>query len=105
MNTPNTKHVFISYVQEDSARVDELCQVLEAAHIPYWRDCESLGPGDAWQDKIRDAIREDAMVFLACFSKTTVAREKSYMNEEIHLAIEEHRQFAPRPHMDHPRTL
>jgi len=38
------KHVFVSYVHEDSTQVDGLCAVLEAAQIPYWRDRKSLGP-------------------------------------------------------------
>ena len=35
MPEPEGKHVFVSYVREDSAAVDELCKVLEAAgHEP-----------------------------------------------------------------------
>ena len=62
------KKVFISYVKEDSAHVDELCKVLKVAGVPYWRDRETLVPGDPWRDKIREAIRQESMVFLACFS-------------------------------------
>lgn len=92
---PYTKKVFISYVKEDSAQVDELCKVLKAAGVPYWRDRESLGPGDAWRDKIREAIRQGSMVFLACFSDNSNTKRKSYMNEELNLAVEEYRQVAP----------
>ena len=92
---PSTKKVFISYVKEDSAQVEELCEVLKAAGVPYWRDRESLGPGDAWRDKIREAIRQGSMVFLACFSDNSNTKRKSYMNEELNLAVEEHRQMAP----------
>ncbi|NEE61945.1 TIR domain-containing protein, partial [Streptomyces sp. SID8455] len=62
------KHVFISYVHEDSDQVDSLCAVLEAAQIPYWRDRKDLGPGDSWKAQIRAAIRDGSLVFLACFS-------------------------------------
>jgi hypothetical protein len=34
----DAKRVSISYVREDSSAVDSLCQILEAAQIPYWRD-------------------------------------------------------------------
>jgi hypothetical protein len=89
------KHVFISYVREDSDQVDSLCAVLEAAQIPYWRDRKDLGPGDAWKAKIRAAIRDGSLVFLACFSGNSRAKEKSYMNEELTLAVDEFRLMSP----------
>lgn len=89
------KHVFISYVREDSERVDVLCKVLEAAQIPYWRDRIALGPGDAWKAVIRQAIRENSLVFLACFSDNSRAKDRSHMNEELTLAIEEFRAMPP----------
>ena len=89
------KRVFVSYVREDSTAVDELCAVLEAAKIPYWRDRTSLGPGDAWKAKIREAIRGGSLVFLACFSDSSRARDKTYMNEELTLAVEEYRKMPP----------
>jgi hypothetical protein len=87
--------VFVSYVHEDNAEVDKLCAVLEAVRIPYWRDRTSLGPGDAWKAKIREAIRGGSLVFLACFSDNSRAREKSHMNEELTLAVEEYRKMPP----------
>lgn len=89
------KHVFVSYVREDSEQVDQLCAVLEGSRIPYWRDRSSLGPGDAWKAKIRDAIREGSLVFLACFSENSRAKLKSHMNEELTLAVEEYRKMPP----------
>jgi hypothetical protein len=95
MSDQEGKHVFVSYVREDSEAVDGLCAVLEAAQIPYWRDRTALGPGDAWRAKVRAAIREGSLVFLACFSDNSRAKEKSYMNEEITLAVEEYRLMPP----------
>jgi hypothetical protein len=86
------KHVFVSYVKEDSERVRKLCSLLDSAQIPYWKDRESLAPGDQWKPKIREAIREDALVFLACFSENSRARAKTFMNEELTIAVEEFRQ-------------
>ncbi|WP_295787931.1 toll/interleukin-1 receptor domain-containing protein [uncultured Microbacterium sp.] len=88
-------HVFISYVKEDKAHVDRLCRVLDAARIPYWRDRKDLAPGDAWKRRIREAIRSGAFTFLACFSDASRARSKSYMNEEVTLAVDEFRQRPP----------
>ncbi|ANZ40195.1 hypothetical protein BBK82_33365 [Lentzea guizhouensis] len=89
------RRVFISYVREDSEAVDRLCAALEAARIPVWRDRTALGPGDAWKVKIREAVRTGSIVFLACFSSNSRAKEKSYMNEELTLAVEEFRQMPP----------
>jgi hypothetical protein len=88
-------HAFISYVREDSAAVDELQHLLEAAGIPVWRDTDSLWPGEDWRAKVRDAITRDALVFIACFSSHSAARRKTYMNEELRLAIEQLRQRQP----------
>ncbi|WP_243393880.1 toll/interleukin-1 receptor domain-containing protein [Mycobacterium ahvazicum] len=90
-----SKHVFVSYVHEDSEQVDQLCAVLEAVNIPYWRDRSKLGPGDEWKVKIREAIRSGSMAFLACFSDQSRAKDKSYMNEELMIATEEWRLRPP----------
>lgn len=95
MSQDEGKHVFVSYVREDNTEVDKLCAVLEAAKIPYWRDRTSLGPGDAWKVKIREAIRGGSLVFLACFSDNSRAKDKSHMNEELTIAVEEYRKMPP----------
>ena len=89
------KHAFVSYVRQDSAKVDELCRLLDAAEVPYWRDRKSLAPGDAWKSKIREAIQTDSLAFLACFSAQSEARDRSMMNEELTLAVEEYRKLSP----------
>jgi hypothetical protein len=88
-------HAFISYVREDSDRIDQLQQALETAGIPVWRDTAALWPGEDWRPKIRRAITEDALVFIACYSRASLRRRKSYQNEEIVLAIEQSRQRRP----------
>jgi hypothetical protein len=95
MTQPDGKHVFISYVREDAGAVDALCAVLEAAQIPFWRDRSALGPGDAWKAQIREAIRQGSLVFLGCFSDNSRAKNRSYMNEELTLAVEEFRKMPP----------
>jgi biotin carboxyl carrier protein len=90
-------HAFLSYVREDSAQVDRLQQILEDADIPLWRDTARLWPGQDWRAQIRSAITRDALVFLACFSKASVARIQSYQNEELNVAIE---QLRLRPRQD-----
>jgi hypothetical protein len=81
-------HVFISYVSEDSVTVGRLQRDLEKAGITVWRDRSSLGPGDLWKTAIRQAISSGAF-FIACFSAASKLRARSYMNEELTLAVEE----------------
>lgn len=88
-------HAFISYVREDSRDVDMLQRVLEAAGVSVWRDTADLWPGEDWRAKIRRAITDDALVFIACFSSRSIARGKSYQNEELVLAIEQLRLRPP----------
>ena len=88
-------HVFISYVREDSDHVDRLQRALRAAGIPVWRDTADLWPGEDWRTKIRAAITRNTLVFLGCFSSRSLARAKSYQNEELILAIDQLRLRPP----------
>jgi hypothetical protein len=90
-----TGHVFISYVRENWRDVDWLQQRLESAGIRVWRDTADLWPGEEWRARIRHAITDNSLVFVACFSRESVAREKSYQNEELILAVEEMRLRSP----------
>ncbi len=81
-------HVFISYVRENQDVVDRLCASLRTNQIEVWLDREQIQPGQRWRDAIRSAIRNGAF-FLACFSRESTARERSYMNDELTLAIDE----------------
>jgi len=92
--TVGTGHAFISYVREDAAHVDRIQSVLEAAGVAVWRDTANLWPGEDWKLKIRQAITSDSLAFIACFSENSAAREKSYQNEELLLAVD---QFRLRP--------
>jgi hypothetical protein len=88
-------YAFISYVREDRAEVDALQRMLETAGVRVWRDTRDLWPGEDWRARIRDAITRQALVFIACFSCRSVARKRSYQNEELGLAIEQMRLRRP----------
>lgn len=87
------EHVFISYVKENRTEVDRLCDVLSSHSIRVWRDKNDIPPGARWPQTIRGAIREGAF-FIACFSKEYHERDKTFMNEELTVAIEELRQHS-----------
>ena len=60
-----------------------------------WRDTASLWPGEDWRENIRRAITDDALVFIACFSRVSLGRDRSYQNEGLLLAIEQLRLRRP----------
>jgi MinD-like ATPase involved in chromosome partitioning or flagellar assembly len=88
-------HVFISYVRENRRAVNRLQKALEARGIRVWRDTADLWPGEDWRQKIETAIVNDTLVFIACFSRQSNAREVSYQNEELTLAIDQLRLRRP----------
>jgi hypothetical protein len=88
-------HAFISYVREDADKVEELQRFLQASGIPVWLDTAEISPGADWRNAIRRAISDGALVFLACFSRNSVSRGKSFQHEELVLAVEHMRSRRP----------
>jgi HEAT repeat protein len=86
--------VFISYVHEDDAIVESFCTALRIRGIAVWRDKDVLGAGDRWKREIQVAIQEGAC-FIACFSNNLNLRRRSYMYEELMIAVDELRQRSP----------
>ena len=88
-------HAFISYGRADSHQVDLLQRALQASGVPVWRDTADLLPGEDWHMKIRNAITDNALVFIACFSRSSLSCDISYQNEELTLAIDQLRLRRP----------
>lgn len=82
------KHAFISYVRENLEDVDRLCKNLTASGITVWLDRADIRPGARWKDAVRAAISDGAF-FVACFSQESSSKSRTYMNEELNLAIDE----------------
>jgi hypothetical protein len=81
-------HAFISYVRENCSDVDRLAQALRRFGVDVWLDREQITAGERWQRAIRQAIKSGAW-FLACFSRESTARGRTYMNEELLEAVDE----------------
>jgi TIR domain len=88
-------YVFVSYRREDSLEVDRLQRSLEASGVRVWRDTANLWPGEDWRETIRHLIIDSALVFVVCFSKKSLARHRSYQNDELVLAIDQLRLRLP----------
>ena len=79
---------FVSYVRDDARQVTKLRSDLEKHEIDVWQDTDRLIPGRRWKNEIRNAIKSGDF-FIACFSDNYAARSRTYMREELLLAIEE----------------
>jgi len=88
-------HVFISYAHEDLRKVENLQKRLQASGLQVWRDKTNIWPGQDWQEEIRKAISDDALAFVACFSRNSLAKPGGYIDEELSLAIEQLTQRNP----------
>ena len=85
-----SQKVFVSYVREDARQVNRLIKELDKQGVHVWLDSNDLAPGEPWPDAIRRAIK-NGMFFIACFSAEFQSRSRTYMNEELNLAIGEMR--------------
>ncbi|MCW2878547.1 MAG: hypothetical protein JWQ95_2647 [Sphaerisporangium sp.] len=94
MSQSPPSRAFISYVSEDAALVDRLSSELNRSGVRVWLDRNELKPGQRWKSALRTAIREGSF-FVACFSEQSERRGRSYMREEVTIAIDEIRL---RPH-------
>lgn len=79
-------HAFVSYVRENADQIDQLVLDLYKHGVDTWTD-RDIRPGQRWKLAIRDAIK-GGLSFIACFSAEAVSRDRSYMHEEITVAIE-----------------
>ncbi len=75
-------------MHEDATLVQRLASDLEAFGLTIWLDRTGIEPGARWRDAIQKAIREGDF-FVACFSRAFALRDRTHMNEELALAIEE----------------
>lgn len=87
-------HAFISYAPADAAAVARMQEALEESGTLVWTDSSVL-PGDDWRATIRRAISNDALAFVACFSRNSLAAGASQQNEELNLAFEQLRLHRP----------
>ena len=79
--------VFISYAREDLAAARRIADALSAFEVEVWFDEEGLEGGDAWDQKIRQQIKECSL-FIPIISVQTQARREAYFRLEWKLAEE-----------------
>ena len=85
--TTNSKAIFLSYASEDAAAAQRIADALRSAGVEVWFDQSELRGGDAWDQKIRQQIRECAL-FMPIVSENTQARPEGYFRLEWKLAVD-----------------
>jgi TolB-like protein/Tfp pilus assembly protein PilF len=87
MNKLSTRAIFLSYASQDSEAARRICEALRAGGIEVWFDQSELRGGDAWDQHIRNQIRE-SVLFLAVISANTNQRDEGYFRREWKLAVD-----------------
>jgi adenylate cyclase len=83
----SSKGIFLSYASEDAGIAKRICDALRYAGIEVWFDQSELRGGDAWDQKIRQQIR-DCALFVPIISAHTQARPEGYFRLEWKLAVD-----------------
>ncbi len=85
--TELSRAVFLSYASEDAEAAHRICLALRAAGIEVWFDKSELRGGDAWDQTIRQRIR-DCRLFMPLISRATETRGEGYFRREWKLAVD-----------------
>jgi adenylate cyclase len=81
----SNKAVFLSYASQDAEAAKRVCEALTSSGIEVWFDRSELRGGDAWDQQIRQKIR-DCALFIPIISATTASRHEGYFRLEWDLA-------------------
>jgi TolB-like protein/Flp pilus assembly protein TadD len=81
----SNKAVFLSYASQDAEAAKRICEALRRGGIEVWLDQSELRGGDAWDQRIRQQIRECAL-FIPIISVNTASRHEGYFRLEWDLA-------------------
>ncbi len=89
----SNKAVFLSYTSQDAEAAKRICETLRRGGVEVWLDQSELRGGDAWDQQIRQQIR-DCALFIPIISSNTAAREEGYFRLEWDLADQRSHQIA-----------
>ena len=81
----SNRAVFLSYTSQDAEAAKRICEALRSGGIEVWLDQSELRGGDAWDQKIRQQIR-DCALFIPIISANTASRHEGYFRLEWDLA-------------------
>lgn len=82
-----TKRLFISYATEDYETAKKLWEDIKKAGAYPWLDRENLDPGENWQKKITQVIKQESDYCLVLLSRRAVDK-KGFFQKEQKIALE-----------------
>jgi adenylate cyclase len=83
--TEPSRAVFLSYASQDAEAARHICEALRSSGVEVWFDQSELRGGDAWDQKIRQQIR-DCALFIPIISAHTTSRPEGYFRLEWGIA-------------------
>ena len=83
--TDPSRAVFLSHASQDVSAAARICGALQDAGVEVWFDQSELRGGDAWDQRIRQQIR-DCALFIPVISANTTSRHEGYFRLEWDLA-------------------
>jgi hypothetical protein len=83
--TEPSRAVFLSYASQDAEAARRICDALRQAGVEVWFDQSELRGGDAWDQKIRQQIR-DCALFVPIILAHTSSRPEGYFRLEWGIA-------------------
>lgn len=89
----NKPTIFISYSREDYESASMIyCHLKDAGYKP-WMDKEDILPGDDWERKIQQMIRQSDFL-IVCLSSNSISK-RGYIQKEIKMALDTAKEIPP----------
>ena len=84
--------IFLSYSHKDKPWVSEFVATLKKAGIKAWFDQSEIAPGERWQEKIQQALR-DSKTLVVILSQNNI--ESPWTFFELGAAVADHKRIIP----------
>ena len=85
--SPSSRAVFLSYASQDADAARRVGDALRAGGVEVWFDQSELRGGDVWDQKIRQQIRQCALI-IPMISANTQSRLEGYFRREWRMAVD-----------------
>lgn len=92
MSAKTDYKIFISYSYNDKSWVTEFVSALKEAGIKTWFDAHDITPGERWDEKIQQALRESSII-VVILSENSV--ESPWTFFELGAAIADNKRIIP----------
>ena len=92
MTEKRSYDIFLSYSSKDRPWVSEFVATLKESGVKAWFDVSDLAPGERWQEKIQEALR-DSETLVVILSQNSV--ESPWTFFELGAAVADQKRIIP----------